>query len=500
MEDEKKSKVHLIEELKAMRLQSAKLGKRAYPDSERVEEDLQQQAHKLAERDKELDCLYGISNLIETPDISIDGILRGAVELLPRAWQYPSLACARIVLRDQTCKTPDFEESAWRLASDIKVQGEVTGMVEVFYMREPPPNGKEPFLPEEVKLLDAVAKRLGRVTERKQAERRQYLTAEILGILNDPSILAVSIDLILAAIKRETGFDAVGIRLRSGDDFPYFVQNGFPQDFLLTENTLISRDASGGLCRDKNGNISLECTCGLVISGQTDPTNPLFTVGGSCWTNNSLTFLDLPAEQDPRLHPRNKCIHQGYLSVALIPIRADREIVGLLQLNDRRKDCFTLEIIHFFERISASIGVALMRKQAAGALRESEKGYRELSIKLQDAYLWMSQKKDKIEARKYSESIIFLTADDGRICGFTEEAAGMTKKSHSDLQGCNIQDIFVFQEGQTFMDLIHKARPRMSYLTTLRFKRQLEDGPVYEAKLTRIVVESRRLFFIVLYH
>ena len=213
---------------------------------------------------------------------------------------------------------------------------------------------------------------------RKQAERRQYLAIEILGILNDPTALADSIKLILTAIKSETGFDAVGIRLRNGDDFPYFVQNGFSQDFLLTENILIARDASGGPCRDKNGLISLECTCGLVISGQTDPANPLFTGGGSSWTNNSLPFLDLPAEQDPRLHPRNNCIHQGYLSVALIPIRANREIVGLLQLNDRKKDCFTLEMIHFFEGISASIGVALMRKQAE---EEREK----LILKLQKA-------------------------------------------------------------------------------------------------------------------
>ena len=89
-------------------------------------------------------------------------------------------------------------------------------------------------------------------TARKQAERRQYLAIEILGILNDPTASADSIQLILAAIKRETGFDAVGIRLRSGDDFPYFVQNGFSHDFMLTENTLIVRDANGGPCRDNH--------------------------------------------------------------------------------------------------------------------------------------------------------------------------------------------------------------------------------------------------------
>jgi GAF domain-containing protein len=230
-------------------------------------------------------------------------------------------------------------------------------------------------------------------------EDLQYLAVEILAILNDPSALADSIHLILDAIKRKTGFDAVGIRLRSGDDFPYFVQNGFSHDFLLTENSLIERDAQGSPCRDANGNISLECTCGLVISGKTDQTNPLFTEGGSCWTNNSLPLLDLPADQDPRLHPRNNCIHQGFCSVALIPIRANRamrlgkamrgkaplparahrEIIGLLQLNDRRNDCFTLDMIRFFEGIGESIGIALMRKQAE---EEREKLIAELQMAL----------------------------------------------------------------------------------------------------------------------
>ncbi len=72
--------------------------------------------------------------------------------------------------------------------------------------------------------------------------------------------------------------------------------------------------------------------------------------------------------------------------MALIPIRANRDIVGLLQLNDRKKDCFTLEQIHFFEGISASIGVALMRKQQEDALRESEARHRLLFDGSRDAH------------------------------------------------------------------------------------------------------------------
>lgn len=209
------------------------------------------------------------------------------------------------------------------------------------------------------------------ITDRKEAERRQSLVAEILGIINDSRPFADAIDRILTAIKKETQFDAVGIRLRSGDDFPYFVQYGFSHDFLLAENALTLRDDDGGLCRDENGNVSLQCTCGLVISGQTDPANPLFTRGGSFWTNDSLPLLDLPADQEPRLNPRNRCIHEGFRSVALIPIRANRQIVGLLQLNDRDTDCFTLEMIHFFEGLGSSIGIALNLKEVEQALHLS---------------------------------------------------------------------------------------------------------------------------------
>jgi PAS domain S-box-containing protein len=62
--------------------------------------------------------------------------------------------------------------------------------------------------------------------------------------------------------------------------------------------------------------------------------------------------------------------------VALIPIRVKQEIAGLLQLNDRKKDCFPLDTIHYFEGLASSIGIALTRKQAVEALHESEEKYR----------------------------------------------------------------------------------------------------------------------------
>ncbi|MGO8677866.1 MAG: PAS domain S-box protein [Limisphaerales bacterium] len=214
------------------------------------------------------------------------------------------------------------------------------------------------------------------VTDQRRAEGLQSLSGEILSILNDALALPAALQRILAAIKGKAGFDAVGIRLRQGDDFPYFCADGFSEEFLRAENNLAARGADGGVCRDEHGNLSLECTCGLVLSGKAASAQAESTAGGSVWVNDAESALQTPASEDPRLKPRNRCLHEGYQSVALIPIRASREIVGLLQLNDRRKGCFTPEIIRFFEGIAASFGVALLRRREEEALRESEAKWR----------------------------------------------------------------------------------------------------------------------------
>jgi GAF domain-containing protein len=212
---------------------------------------------------------------------------------------------------------------------------------------------------------------------------RESLSIKLLEILNNTGQIESIIERILETIKQITGFDAIGIRLRKDDDFPYHSQSGFSHNFLLTENQLSIRNKEGDVCRNADGSISLECTCGLVLSGKTDPANPLFTDGGSAWTNNSLPILDIPADQDPRLHPRNRCIHEGYRSIALIPIRNKAEIVGLLQLNDRRKDRFTIELIHFFESLSAGIGIALIRMQEDSARKKTEEKLQQKTTELE---------------------------------------------------------------------------------------------------------------------
>jgi len=249
------------------------------------------------------------------------------------------------------------------------------------------------------------------ITERKLAESYREMGRAVLQILSEPGDLQDSIQRVLAALKTKTGCDAVGMRLQDGEDFPYFAQEGFSEGFLATENTLLERDADGEVRRDAGGRVRLECTCGLVISGKTDPASPLCTPGGSFWSNDSFPLLDLPPDQDPRHSPRNQCMHHGYASMALVPIRSKDRIVGLIHLDDRRKGRFTLETIELLEDIAAHLGAALMRKQAEEALRESEEQHRNLFESMAQGVVYQDAEGRIVAANPSAERILGLSLD-----------------------------------------------------------------------------------------
>ncbi|MDD5338986.1 MAG: PAS domain S-box protein, partial [Dehalococcoidales bacterium] len=187
------------------------------------------------------------------------------------------------------------------------------------------------------------------ITERKRLISQQDLMIKILEILNKPEQRTDILQEILLVIKGFASVEAVGIRLKEGEDYPYISTNGFVDGHVETENRLCALDLNGQLLRDDKGNPILECMCGNIISGRFDPKKPFFTKRGSFWTNNTTELLASTTEKDRQARTRNKCNSEGYESVALIPIRSGDTIVGLIQLNDTRKNKFTLEIIQFFE-------------------------------------------------------------------------------------------------------------------------------------------------------
>jgi len=152
-------------------------------DIAKIEEQRKQFTHDLQERTKELNCLYSLSKLVEQKNITPEGILQGTAKLFREAWQYPEITCARIVFESKEFKMENFKATQWKLLADIKVHEKKVGTIEVCYLEEKPVISEGPFLRQERDLIEAIAERLGRIIERKQAEKEvQQHQAELLHI------------------------------------------------------------------------------------------------------------------------------------------------------------------------------------------------------------------------------------------------------------------------------------------------------------------------------
>jgi len=137
----------------------------------------------LRERIKELNCLYGISQLAERHLYSLESLLQELVNFLPYSWQYPELTCARILFKGKTYTSDGFKVTNWRQSSRIYMYHEPAGEASIFYLEECPPADEGPFLKEERALLDAIAEQIGIIATRISADRElqetnQQLTLE----------------------------------------------------------------------------------------------------------------------------------------------------------------------------------------------------------------------------------------------------------------------------------------------------------------------------------
>jgi PAS domain S-box-containing protein len=142
-------------------------------------------SNALAERIKELNCLYGISNLFENQDVSLSWIMQRAVELIPAAWQYPENACARIRLDGQEYVSKNFKATHWRQNTKITLNDIHIGDVDIFYVQAPTDCDGSPFLEEEARLLRAIGERLSKVLWLKRSEEALKESEERYRVLTE---------------------------------------------------------------------------------------------------------------------------------------------------------------------------------------------------------------------------------------------------------------------------------------------------------------------------
>ncbi|MCU0574752.1 MAG: PAS domain S-box protein, partial [Syntrophobacteraceae bacterium] len=227
------------------------------------------------------------------------------------------------------------------------------------------------------------------VSETMRHQRERETTIKLLRLLNNSDDLHGMIRNLTIFLREWSGCEAVGVRLREEDDFPYFETRGFSPEFVLAERYLCARDPFGNTVRDDQGNPILDCMCGNILLGRFNPDLPFFTPRGSFWTNSTTDLLASTSEEDRQARTRNRCHGEGYESVALIPLRCGQDTLGLLQMNDGPRNRFTVGLIAFLENAADQIALALAERQAQARLEESEQRFRDV-LEATGEYVWES--------------------------------------------------------------------------------------------------------------
>jgi len=122
------------------------------------------------ERVKELTCLYGIAQEASRPELTLEEVLLEIVGLIPPGWQYPEITRGRIVLDGRVFSTAEFSDEWQKQEADIVIAGNKRGVVEVAYTEKRPEVAEGPFLKEERNLIDAIARQLSLIIERRKSE------------------------------------------------------------------------------------------------------------------------------------------------------------------------------------------------------------------------------------------------------------------------------------------------------------------------------------------
>lgn len=311
------------------------------------------------------------------------------------------------------------------------------------------------------------------LSEKRDAERRQNFALQVLELLNQSDKNADVIQAILHLVKEFTQFSAVAIRLKEEEDFPFYASLGFSEKFIDQESFLCLRDEKGAVIKDAKGVPCLEGQCGRVLNQETDSNLPFYSEKGSFWINSAAEMFLSVVEGCRTDSDRDSCLKEGYESVALIPLKSNGDVYGLLHFCDMRKGVFTSSIIQFFEGIGASIGVALARKKDENKLRRSEEKYRILAENAMDGIYILNE-----------QGFEYINPALEKILGYPANA--IIGKSMNEIGMIHPEDVGKVKKKQMTRDANKEKTSRFS------FRIISKDGSVKHTEVNTVALPGNR--------
>lgn len=169
-----------------------------------------QSQQDLQQRIKEISCLYEVFRLTETSNPHLDNVLQAIAERLPMAMQYPEICQVVIEHKGQRYYNTDETQVQANLRVDYSPAQDVAASISVGYREMRPTADEGPFLKEERKLIEAIARRIEEVARRIELERERDLQQTL--ILNVFEQAAESIVLIDPSTLRFKAFNTAAYK------------------------------------------------------------------------------------------------------------------------------------------------------------------------------------------------------------------------------------------------------------------------------------------------
>ena len=141
--------------------------------------DVDKLLYDTRERLKELSAINETTSIIKK-NFPIQETLEEICQILPKAWQYPEDTVARLRFDEMEFVTPDFRETDWRQDQAFETIDNLSGSIEIFYLKEFPAMYEGPFLKEERSLIMNLASLIEGYLNGVKGKEGRYVTRERL--------------------------------------------------------------------------------------------------------------------------------------------------------------------------------------------------------------------------------------------------------------------------------------------------------------------------------
>ncbi|GAB4283995.1 MAG: hypothetical protein Kow0068_08960 [Marinilabiliales bacterium] len=135
------------------------------------EDDIKNLLEELKERNKELNCLYQIDEVLKDYNTNYDSIFNKIIELIPSGYRFTDICKVAIEFNGKYYYNKDFKNTELKQQAPIMIDNEKNGEITVVYSH-PVRSEKGIFLNEERKMLYTIADKLSKYISYRELKNK----------------------------------------------------------------------------------------------------------------------------------------------------------------------------------------------------------------------------------------------------------------------------------------------------------------------------------------